>query len=362
MHKLLLRHCCLIAVLTTITAGQQPAKPEFSEQTPVVTVTPAAVEAAAPVVALPSTKAFRKEAGEIDAKMQADNAAVELTPLSFKPGNGLRILMTGHSWVAPGKITLPEIARAAGYKDHVQRDHTSGGANGSPNAIWRNEHGQDTKKPTRVILLPAIPTGQWDVMTWGMYTGDTPHDYTQWMDLCLKYNPAMVFYIQDGWPTPRLGAKGTPPDKQFAMLETLHRTTMTRMFQGNFDLLHASYPGKVHIIPAGAAVVEMIRHYFVGELPGFDCLAEINGGTRGIYSPDSFHLSRVSGIGWLVGYCYYGMLYKKSPELILDFHPKDVDPKVDQLMRAAAWHAITQSPFSGLTDRNGNGLADQIEK
>jgi hypothetical protein len=306
-------------------------------------------------------QAFKKVAGEMDAAMQADNAAAQKAPLSFPKGNGLRILMTGHSWVAPGRITLPEIAHAAGYKDHVQREHTSGGANGSPNSIWRNEHGEDTRLPKRVILLPAITTGQWDVMTWGMYTGDTPEHYEQWIRPCLAANPAMVFYIQDGWPTPRFGGADTAPGQQAAMLRRMYVDTMVPLFRGNYDALERSHPGKVRIIPAGAAVVTMIDHYFAGELPGFDCLAEVKGGKRGIFSPDSFHLSRTSGIGWLVGYCYYGMLYKKSPETITELHPKGVDPVVDRLMRRAAWQAIVHSPFSGLTDQNANGVADEAE-
>ena len=64
----------------------------------------------------------------------------------------------------------------------------------------------------------------------------------------------------------------------------------------------------------------------------------------------------------LVGYCYYGTLYKKSPALLAGFHAAGVDPKVDQLLREAAWKAITQSPFSGVADKNGNGMADETEK
>ncbi len=311
----------------------------------------------------PGNKAFKRVTEEMDKAMQADSAATQSAPLSFPKGNGLRILMTGHSWVAPGKITLPDIAKAAGYTDHVQRAHTSGGAKGSANSIWLNEHGQpEPTNASRAILLPAIPTGQWDVMTWGAYTGDTPLHYSQWIDLCLKYNPAMVFYVQDGWPTPRLGAKDTPPNRMFEALRAMYADTIMPMLERSiFGDLTRSYPGKVHLIPAGAAVVEMLRHYYAGELPGFDCMAEVNGGKRGIFSPDSFHLSKTSGIGWIVGYCYYGMLYKKSPELIADFLPKGVDRNEDTLMRRAAWHAITHHPLTGLTDKNGNGLADQIE-
>ena len=281
---------CLLAAQGAVAAERASATPT----TPAVASRPDG---------LPANKAFKKVADEMDTAMQAESAAAQAAPLFYPKGNGLRILMTGHSWVAPGKITLPEIAKAAGYKDHIQRDHTSGGANGSANSIWLNEHGQDKKKPTRVVLLPAIPTGQWDVMTWGMYTGDKPQDYTQWMDPCLKANPAMVFYIQDGWPTPRMVAKGTAPDKMYETLRQMYVNTVVPMYQANLEALNRSHPGKVHVIPVGAAVVEMLRHYFAGELPGFDCMAEIDGGKRGIFSPDSFHLSRTSGIGWVVGYC-----------------------------------------------------------
>jgi hypothetical protein len=252
----------------------------------------------------------------------------------------------------------------------VQRDHTSGGGSGSARSIWLNEHGQDKQKTKRVILLPAIATGQWDVMTWGMYFGDSPADYTQWIDLCLKANPAMSFYIQDGWPAPRLaqnapaadrGADGGAPPANGDALTKMYRETLIPMIQGTFDALNQSYPGKVHVIPAGAAVVEMLAHYHAGRLPGFDCVSEGKAGKRGIYSPDSFHLSQTSGIGWLVGYCYYATLYRKSPELIADFHPPRVDPTVDRLMRQAAWHAVTHSRFSGLTDENANGIADESE-
>ena len=52
------------------------------------------------------------------------------------------------------------------------------------------------------------------------------------------------------------------------------------------------------------------------------------------------------------------MLYKKSPELIKGFHPKGVPPGLDQTLREVAWKAITESPFSRITDKDGDGAAD----
>lgn len=349
--RLPLRSLILIGIAATLFAATAHAQGEVPA--------PAPKPAAQPT--LPKTKAFKRVADEMDKAAQARNEVERLGPLAPPKGNGLRVLMTGHSWVGPGRITFPQIAKAAGYPDTVLRAHISGGGTGSANSIWLNEHGKDTERPTRVILLPAIPTGQWDVMTWGMFTNDQPQDYIQWMEPCLKANPAMVFYIQDGWPTPKRDAGNSTPETLSATLIESYQKTMIPMFTGNLAALNAAYPGKVHMIPAGAAVVEMIGHYVAGEVPALDCLAEIKGGKKGIYSPDSFHLSRVSGIGWLVGYCYYGVLYKKSPELIKDFSPPNVDPTLDRFMRQSAWHAITHSPYTGLTDANGNGIADQIE-
>ncbi len=40
-------------------------------------------------------------------------------PLSYPKGNGVRMVSTGHSWVAPAMGTLPKIAAAAGIEGHI---------------------------------------------------------------------------------------------------------------------------------------------------------------------------------------------------------------------------------------------------
>jgi len=74
----------------------------------------------------------------------------------------------GSNWVAPGRTSLLKIAEGAGLDGHQQRHHSGGGATGSANAIWLKELGK-WKEGVEAdpILIPAIATGEWDVMTWG---------------------------------------------------------------------------------------------------------------------------------------------------------------------------------------------------
>ena len=313
--------------------------------------------AAAPQRNLPTNQFFKATAEEMDRAMRADSATTQKEPLQFSKGNGVRLLMTGHSWVAPGRRTLLEIAAAAGFDGHHQRAHLSGGGTGSANSIWLTEFGKFPGKHATPVLLPAIATGQWDVMTWGGYYGDTVECFGQWIDVCLRHNPAMKFAVQDGWPTYRSSRGGEPADAIRKSIDEQQERIQHDIIQKTAAAIEAAYPGKVHVIPAGAAVVEMLHHYLAGELPGFDCISEHLGGKRGIYR-DGGHLSVTSGMEYLVGYLYYGMLYRQSPERIADFHPRGVDPVVDRHMRRAAWNAIIHSPLSGITDKEGKGVAD----
>ena len=283
-------------------------------------------------------------------------------PLEVEKGNGLRILMMGHSWVAPARKTLSPIAKAAGFDGHQLRWHLSGGATGVANSIWKKEFGKYGERPSEPILLPAITTGQWDVLTLGVcYLGDRPEFYSQWIDLCLKYNHEMMFYIQSRWPR----ANWIKPDfstlTQKELLDSLlsqHAKTQAQYSENIYQTLQGKYPGKVYIIPAGSAVVDLIQRFFKGEVPDLDCFDEkAHGGKRGIFR-DGSHLSQVSGTEWLIGYLYYGMLYRQSPQLIKDFLPESVPARLDQTLRETAWNAIIESPFSGIRDRDRNGVAD----
>jgi hypothetical protein len=307
--------------------------------------------------AVMNSDAFKLTAAELDRLMQADTAKGSKEPLSFPKGNGLRILMTGHSWVAPARISLPKIAAAAGLDGHHQRTHTSGGMSGSAQSIWLSEIGKFNGQPAKTILLPAIATGQWDVMTWGAFYGDKPEHYERWIDLCLKYNPKMVFYIQDGWPVYSAEMEKLSTEEKLKAIDSQAAEIQATLSKSLYEALNAKYPGKVHVLPCGDAVLRMLHLYFQKQLPDFDCVSENLGGKKGIYR-DGGHLSTNSGMGQLAGYVYYATLYKRSPELIEGGRPEGVSDGIDRIMRKVAWLSVINSPYSGVTDKNGDGIAD----
>ncbi|MFT5409818.1 MAG: hypothetical protein ACI9NC_002543, partial [Verrucomicrobiales bacterium] len=87
-----------------------------------------------------------------------------------KPADGaLRIVGTGHSFMAPGYKTLPAISRSAGFEQPLHT-HTGGGMTGSARYKWEQENGifQFAGKP-HPKLLASIANAEWDVMMWGPY-------------------------------------------------------------------------------------------------------------------------------------------------------------------------------------------------
>lgn len=293
----------------------------------------------------------------------AGSAASAEEPLSYPKGNGLRILSTGHSWVEPAMKTLNPIALAAGLDGHHLRRHTSGGSTGSARSIWASEHGLGYpagKKGVvkKTILLPAIATGQWDVMTWGAFPWDKSEDFTQWIDVCLKANPKMIFYLQDGWPR---AEDGTTAPGKYAMEKFLKRQTqINAAIEHGVNALNAKYPGKLHVIPIGDGVCELLKLVLAQKLPYIKTVDSRGQAVPGIYK-DGGHLDAGnSGMDWFEGYVYYATLYKRSPELIQGKF-KAPDAELDKVFRRVAWQVVTHHRLSGVTDKNGNRIGDEIE-
>ncbi len=103
--------------------------------------------------------------------------------LSFpKPADGvMRIVGTGHSFMAPAYKTLPLICRAAGFEQPACL-HTGGGVKGSARYKWEQENGifEFDGKPLPK-LLAAISNAEWEAMIWGPYT-DRPKFYACWIN------------------------------------------------------------------------------------------------------------------------------------------------------------------------------------
>lgn len=286
-----------------------------------------------------------------------------------KPGDGaLRIVGTGHSFMAPGYQTLPGIAKAAGWEQPPLLTHTGGGMTGSARYKWEQENGifQFDGKPIPK-LLSSIANAQWDAMMWGPYYNDQPEYYSCWIDFCLKYNPNMKFYLSDAWPQleqfedePRTDAEITW--KRVAALGKEKNRTTAKMI----GELSQNYPNRVFVMPTSDAMILAVREFHNGNLDGIEGVHQVVGGKeRSLWRDRLGHLG--PGLGDLEGYVFYATLYARSPELIrTDFRPQGSkafpSSTLDAAFRKIAWEAVTQNPLSGVVDENGNGIGDHLEK
>jgi len=282
-----------------------------------------------------------------------------------KPADGsLRIVGTGHSFMAPGYRTFPLIVQAAGLRQPPPLTHTGGGITGSARYKWEQENGifQFDGKPTSK-LLASIANAEWDAMMWGPYFHDRPAFYACWIDFCLKYNPQMKFYLSDAWP--QLDQLNKIPTSEDALTaETFVRLGQEKhaIYDKLVGALNEKYPGKVFILPTCDAMVLAVRYYHRGELPDVEGIHSFVGKKeRSLWRDRLGHLG--PGLGHLEGYVFYAAMYGRSPELIhgdIKFggSPDYPSRKLDRVFRKIAWQAVVNNPLSGVTDKDKNGIDD----
>lgn len=297
--------------------------------------------------------------------LQENQAAVTSYP---KPmDESLRIVGTGHSFMAPGYQTFLLITRAAGLDQPPLLTHTGGGITGSSRYKWEQENGifQFDRKPVPK-LLASIANAKWDAMMWGPYFRDRPEYYSCWIDFCLKYNPDMKFYLSDAWP--QLDQlKEIPTDEKELTSELFNRLGKEKfeIYGTLIKSLNKKYPGKVFILPTSDAMVLSVHAYHRGELPGVEGIHKYVGGKeRSLWRDRLGHLG--PGFGNLEGYVFYSTIYGRSPELIegdVPFRGNSEYPsrELDRAFRKIAWQAVTGNPLSGHVDENSNGISDHHE-
>jgi hypothetical protein len=304
-----------------------------------------------------------EEIAAVYAKVQAGNR----NPItSFpKPSDGsLRIVGTGHSFMAPGYKTFPLIVRAAGFRQPPLVTHTGGGITGSARYKWEQENGifQFDGKPTPK-LLASIANAEWDAMMWGPYFEDLPAYYACWIEFCLKYNPHMKFYLSDAWP--QLYQLDEIPTSEDALTaETFVRLGREKhaIYAKIVGALNEKYPGKVFVLPTCDAMVLAVQYYHRGELPGVEGIhSAVGNKERSLWRDRLGHLG--PGFGNLEGYVFYATMYGRSPELIdgdIQFggSPDYPSRELDRVFRKIAWQAVVKNPLSGVTDGDGNGVGD----
>ncbi|MEM7235952.1 MAG: hypothetical protein AAF517_27540, partial [Planctomycetota bacterium] len=221
-----------------------------------------------------------------------------------KPTDGsLRIVGTGHSFMAPGYKTFPAITKGAGLKQPPLLTHTGGGMTGSTRYKWEQENGifGFDRKP-KPKLLASIANSQWDAMMWGPYFNDRPAYYSCWIEFCLKYNPNMKFYLSDAWP--QLGQLEETPSSE----DELTYEVISKLSKAQFDSyskivggLNKKYGGRIFIMPTSEAMTLCVKYFREGKLPGIEGIHKVVGKkNRSLWRDRLGHLG--PGLGNLEGY------------------------------------------------------------
>ncbi|NNJ24368.1 hypothetical protein [Alienimonas chondri] len=304
----------------------------------------------------------------------ARSAPAAPEPLSFpKPTDGgMRIVGVGHSFMAPGYGTLPLITRAAGFEQPLCL-HTGGGVTGSARYKWEQENGifQFDGKPVPK-LLAAIANADWEAMILSPYHHDRPEFYTCWIEYCLKYHPEMKFYLSDAWPqidqlTGAAGVTRVPDSDDVFTPEVIEHMRRERQDESLklVRAVRAATTERVYVLPTNDAVAAAAKLAAEGKLPGVEGVHRLAGGKeRSVWKDRIGHLG--PGFDRLEGYVFYATLYRRSPALIdapIRFRGSSDHPseKLDALFRRIAWEAVTNHPLSGVTDADGDGVADPEE-
>lgn len=273
-----------------------------------------------------------------------------------KPEDGsLRIVGTGHSFMAPGYGTFPKIAAAAGLKQPPLLTHTGGGITGSTRYKWEQENGifQFDKRPNPK-LLASIANAEWDAMMWGPYFNDRPQYYSCWIEFCLKYNPEMKFYLSDAWP--QLDQLDELPKSEKELTTELFQRLRDERFKTTSEMvneLNAKYDNRVYVMPTSAAMTLAVKYFHEGKLPGIEGVHKLIGGKeRSLWRDRLGHLG--PGLGDLEGYVFYATIYGRSPEEIQGrpYEPSGKkgfpSKELDAAFRKIAWEAVLMNPLSGV--------------
>ena len=265
-----------------------------------------------------------------------------------KSGEGLWVVSIGHSCVIPAIEPCITISRAEGFPGHTHFMQFYGGASGAAEAQWQHEG-------ERQQARPALATGKIDVMTFGhlvkfdgKMVGGSAQDYERWIEFAMKHNPKIRFYIQDLWPW-LPGAEREVDLTKFNLKDYEQAMAVSSQSVNEVvDVLARKYPDRIHVLPAGLAMTELVRRLTNDRLPGVDAILvgqkEKKAGLKvGLYR-DKIHPTEL--VASLQGYIYFACLYQKNPARLKTALYKD--ESLDRILREVAWKVVTENPRTGV--------------
>ena len=325
------------------------------------------------------------------------------------PPQGQRIYFSGHSFHVFMPAVLADLAKKADIKDHTQLGLSSIGGSRviqhwTPPATIIPKDAKDTALPIdtiKVLSTARFPTsgeiiikfkGGDTVVTYTGITGNTftgckggtgtlsagtvinttstaarealksgkvdvftmapiflPDDgIEKHVKLAIDNNPKMRIFVQEFWlPWDHFDVKfKAPPGKvdhnapTAESLRKVHEPYFKMMDEHVADLNKKFNTNAVRVAPIGQAVIALREKIIAGKAPG---LKDQND----LFTDPIGHAK--APLAALSGYCYYGLIYEKSPVgLPAPAVLGKANPELVRLLQEIAWDAVTSHPLSGV--------------
>jgi hypothetical protein len=255
---------------------------------------------------------------------------------------GQRVFFSGHSFHYFMPPILADIAKKAEIKDHTQLGLSAIGGS----RVYQHWNVPEEKNKAK----EALKAGKVDVFTMApIYLPDDGIE--KFVKLGLDNNPKMRLFVQENWlPWDHFDeAFKAPPGKvdhdapTVESLRKLHAPYFKAIDEHVAELNKKYQTKAVHVAPVGQAVIALREKILAGQAPGLKAQNDLFTDAIGHAKPP---------LQALVAYCYYALIYEKSPVglpvpgIIAKANESE---KLNRLLQEIAWEAVTSHPLSGVT-------------
>lgn len=255
---------------------------------------------------------------------------------SGKTPSGLRVFFTGHSFHMFVPRNFDQVVAAAGIEGHK----TSGtqGIGGS-RVIQHWDLSDDRNK-----AKPALASGQIDVFTMAAHVEIPDQGITNFVELGLKHNPDMRFFVQASWFPYDVPGEGRIRDnakRDEAKIADLQQAIdgWRSKLEAQVEDLNKQHAKQVlYIVPAGDAVVKLRSYVVDGKYPGVAKQSELFRDPIGHGGPH---------VQWLVTYCNFAAIYGKCP-VGLKLTTDGVSAEQHALLQRIAWETVPKYRYAGI--------------
>ena len=255
---------------------------------------------------------------------------------------GQRVFFSGHSFHYFMPAILADLAKKAGIEDHTQVGLSAIGGS----RVYQHWNVPDEKNKAK----EALKSGKVDVFT--MAPIFLPDDgIEKFVNLAVEHNPKIRIFVQENWLPwdhydPAFKAPKEKVDHNKPTAESLRKMhePYFKSIEDHVSELNTKYKTKaVRVAPIGQAVIKLRETIIDGKAPG---MKEQND----LFSDALGHVRAPAQA--LVAYCYYGLIYEKSPVGLpvpaVIAKANDAE-KLNRHLQEIAWGAVTSHPMSGVS-------------